>query len=95
MEGVDFWDYEGWCIIIKKELDGLLSSIEKFDTHIADTLRSFGFAQTHFDKKVWIRIDGSDKHYEYICTNIDEFMVCSRNPEQVIWKVKGRKLESE
>jgi hypothetical protein len=82
--GIEFGELAGKCIIIKKALYGLCSSAERFHAHLADTLRSFGFKQTRFDNDVWIRLDDSGKRYEYICTHVDDFMICSRNPKRVM-----------
>ena len=82
--GLEFGEHAGKCIIIKKALYGLCSSAERFHAHLADTLRSFGFKQTRYDNDVWIRLDESGEHYEYICTHVDDFMICSRNPKRVM-----------
>ena len=82
--GIEFGELAGKCIVIKKALYGLCSSSERFHAHLADTLRSFGFEQTRFDNDVWIRLDESGKMYEYICTHVDDFMICSRNPQRVM-----------
>ena len=87
--GPEFGKYEGCCIIIKKALYGLCSSSERFHAHLADTLRSFGFRQTRFDNDVWLRLDESGKHYEYICTHVDDFMICSKNPERVMKEIES------
>ena len=85
--GIEFGDHSGKCIIIKKALYGLCSSSERWHAHLADTLRSFGFEQTRFDNDVWIRLDESGKMYEYICTHVDDFMICSRNPKRVMEEI--------
>ena len=82
--GIEFGELAGKCIVIKKALYGLCSSAERFHAHLADTLRSFGFAQTRFDNDVWIRLDESGENYEYICTHVDDFMICSKNPQRVM-----------
>jgi len=85
--GLEFGEKEGKCIIIKKALYGLCSSAERFHAHLADTLRSFGFKQTRYDNDVWIRLDNSKQHYEYVCTHVDDFMICSKNPERVMKEI--------
>jgi len=87
--GPEFGEYEGCCLIIRKALYGLCSSSERFHSHLADTLRSFGFSQTRFDNDVWIRLDESGKHYEYICTHVDDFLICSKNPERVMKEIES------
>ena len=61
--GIEFEELAGKCIVIKKVLYGLCSSAERFHVHLADTLHSFGFTQTHFDNDVWLRLDESGKQY--------------------------------
>lgn len=68
----------------RKTLYGLCSSSERFHAHLADTISSFGFSQTCFNNDVWIILDESGKHYEYICTHVDNFLIRSKNPEQVM-----------
>ena len=82
--GIEFGEFAGKCIIIKKALYGLCSSAERFHAHLADTLRSFGFTQTRFNNDVWIRLDESGEMCEYICKHVDYFMICSRNPQRVM-----------
>ena len=82
--GIEFGELAGKCIVIKRALYGLCSSAERFHAHLADTLRSFGFTQTRFDNDVWLRLDESGKQYEYICTHVDDFMICSKNAQRVM-----------
>ena len=86
--GVEFGEHAGKTIIIRKAVYGLCSSAERFRAHLADSLRSFGFKQTRFDNDVWIRFDKSEKMYEYICTHVDDFMICSRNPEKIMEEIE-------
>jgi len=79
--GPEFGEFEGCCLIIRKTLYGLCFSNERFHARLAEALRSFGFSQTGFNNDVWIRFDKSGKHYEYICTHVDNFLICSKNPE--------------
>ena len=60
---------------------------ERFHAHLADTLRSFGFRQTRYDNDVWIRLDRSKQHYEYVCRHVDDFMICTKNPERVMKEI--------
>ena len=84
---LEFGEYAGKCIIIKKALYGLCSSSERFYAHLVDILRSFGFKQTRFDNDVWIRLDGSEKCYDYICTHVDDFIIYSRDAKKDMDKI--------
>lgn len=87
--GAEFGENAGKAIVIRKALYGLRSSAERFHTHLADTLRTFGFKQTRFDCDVWIRLrEGSDT-YEYICTHVDDFMILSKDPEYVMKQIES------
>ena len=86
--GIEFGKYAGKCIVIRKALYGLCSSSERFHAHLTDTLRSFGFSQTRFDNDVWIRLDESGEQYKYICTHVDDFMICSKDPDWVMKEIE-------
>ena len=90
--GLEFGEHAGCCIIIRKALYGLCSSSERFHAHLADSLRSFGFRQTRFDNDVWIRLDKKRNSYEYLCTHVDDFMICSKDPEQVMKQIESTYL---
>lgn len=32
-------------------------------------------------------MDRSKQHYEYVCTHVDDFMICSKNPERVMKEI--------
>ena len=87
--GPEFGKYEGCAILVHRAIYGLASSSERFHTHLADTLRSFGWKQTRFDNDVWIRLDESGKMYEYLCTHVDDFMIASRKPETAMEEIQS------
>ena len=87
--GPEFGKYAGMTIIIRKALYGLASSSERFHSHLADTLRSFGFKQTRFDNDVWIRKDEVEGMYEYICTHVDDFMIVARRPQRIMESIES------
>ena len=87
--GPEFGDFEGCAILIHKAIYGLASSSERFHTHLADALRSFGWSQTRFDNDVWIRLDESGKMYEYLCTHVDDFMIASKKPEIAMEEIQS------
>ena len=82
MAGVGFGQYKRCCIITKNSQYYVCFIIESFNSHLADTICSFGFAQTHFYNDVWISHDDYGKHYEYICTHVNDFMIFPSNPEK-------------
>ena len=78
----------GKTIIIRKALYGLASSAERFHTHLANSLRSFGFKPTRYDNDVWYRNDDKNSVYEYICTHVDDFMIVSKTPKKVMSEIE-------
>ncbi len=87
--GPEFGTKEGSTVIIKKALYGLKTSSERWYAHFADTLRSFGFWQSRYDRDVWMRKDEENVCYEYICTHVDDFMIVSMHPEKVMEQIQG------
>ena len=82
--GVEFGEHDGKCIIINKAHYGLCSSIMRFHAHVVDTLRSFGFKQTRFGNDGWSKLVESGEKYEYICTHVDNFMICAKTTRRVM-----------
>ena len=78
-----FGDLEVCIVIIVKALYGLCSSSERWHSHFSNTLRSFHFKPTRFDKDIWIRQHESGKSYEYVCTHSDDFMITSHTTEKI------------
>lgn len=87
--GPEFGENEGKAIVIKKALYGLRSSAERFHTHLADSMKTFGFKQTRFDNDVWIRRREGKEFYEYVCTHVDDFMIVSDDPEAVMKEIES------
>ena len=75
-------------IVIKRALYGLSASGADWYQHFLTTLRHIGFTSTKFDIDVWIKLSKSGDHYEYICTYVDDFMIASRAPEDVMELIK-------
>eukprot|EP00957_Ditylum_brightwellii_P078616 5976852-Ditylum_brightwellii.AAC.2 len=44
---------------------------------------------TRFNNDVWIRLDKSGKMYEYICTHVDNLMICSKEPDKVVKEIES------
>ena len=81
-------DREGSVVVIHKALYGLATSCERWHAHLSDTLRALGFNPTRFDQDVWIRLGTDEKHYEYICTHVDDFMIVARDPTPLMDKLQ-------
>eukprot|EP00934_Nitzschia_sp_Nitz4_P009388 Nitzschia sp. Nitz4//scaffold547_size3361//334//3245//NITZ4_009269-RA/size3361-snap-gene-0.1-mRNA-1//-1//CDS//3329554282//9378//frame0 len=80
--GPEFGSLQGHILIIIKALYGLKSSGLRWHERLADVLRDMGFVPTYGDNDVWIRCRGD--HYEYIAVYVDDLMIASRTPHEII-----------
>ena len=87
--GPEFGEYEGWTVIIVKDLYDLCSSSERWHSQFAHSLRSFGFVPAQFDNDVWIQLHAFGTTYEYVCTHSDDFMITSRAPENIMQQIES------
>ena len=71
-------------IVIKPALYGLSASGADWYRNSSKTLWHIIFAPTGFDIDFWIKLSKSGDHYEYICTYVDDFMIASKAPENVM-----------
>ena len=81
--GPEFGDNVKKVVILERALYGLATSCERWHSHFSDTLRSFGFVPTRYDRDVWIRMADDGSHYEYICTHVDDFMIVTKAPKLI------------
>ena len=72
----------GKTLVIVKALYGLRTSAARFHEHLTDTLRKLGFTPSKADPNMFYK-DAGD-HYEYIATYVDDILVWSRDPMQVM-----------
>jgi len=86
--GYEFGSRKGMMIVIVKALYGLSASGADWHRHFSNSLRSYGFEPTRYDKDVWIRLSEDKTHYEYICTYVDDFMIASKQPEAIMELIK-------
>ena len=84
VSGPEFSSRSGQTIVIKRALYGLSASGADWYWHFSTTLRNIRFSPTRFDRSVWIKLAESGDHCEYICTYVDNFMIASKTPEDVM-----------
>ena len=84
VDGPKFSNQAGQTIIIKRVLYGLSARGADWYRNFSTTLRHIRFAPTIFDRDVLIKLAKSGDHYEYICTYVDDFMISSKAPEDVM-----------
>ena len=87
--GQTFGVRKGGILIIRKALYGLITSSERFVSHLSDTLGAMGFRPTRYDRDVWIRKYKDKNSYEYVCTHSDDFLITSKEPEAVLKALKA------
>ena len=84
--GSEFGINVGKRMIIDKGLYGLETSAARFHEKLAETLRNMGFKLSKADHDLWMR--DVDTHYEYIATYVDDLLVFSKNPMDIIGNIK-------
>jgi hypothetical protein len=82
--GPEFGEHKGNAVIIRKALYGLCTSAERWHSHLADTLWSLGFKQTRFNNDVWFPLNVSGDAYDYLCTHVDDFMICAKDAKMIM-----------
>ena len=86
--GEEFLEYKGCTVIIRKVLYGLTSSVERCHLHFSGSLRSMGFIPTRCNNDVWIKLNDDGNTYDYICSHIDDFMICSKSAKDIMNKIE-------
>ena len=69
-------------MLIDKGLYGLASAAACFHDELSSTLRRLGFVLSKADYNLWTR--KVNDHYEYIATWVDDLLVFSKNPMEII-----------
>ena len=80
--GPEFGKLEGNTLIVVKVLYGLKTSVAKWHEKLADTLRILRYEPSKVDPNLWIKDCG--QWYEYIATYVDDLLIFSKDPIQVI-----------
>jgi hypothetical protein len=80
--GPEFGPLEGCVFIIVKALYGLRTSGARWAEKLNDTLRSLGFTKSNAGSALWIR--RKRDHYEYMSTLVDDILIYSKEPEEII-----------
>ena len=69
-------------MLINKGLYELASSVVRFHDKLAATLRKMNFLPSKADNDLWMR--RKEDHYEYIVTYVDDLLVFSKRPMDII-----------
>ena len=73
--------------ITTRALYGLTTSAERFRTLLADYLRSLGLIQSRYDRDLWMRLRDKKDGHDYICTNVDDFKVVTKDADNWLNKI--------
>ena len=84
--GPEFKEYAGRNLLVDGGLYGLKSSCARFHEHLSMRLRKMDFVPCRADFDLWMR--KKDDHYEYVATYVDDVLAFSRDPAQIIAKIK-------
>ena len=80
-------ELEGQTCIIRKALYRLKSSGKCWHDRLADVLRDMGFFPSKAEEDIWMR-DAGD-HYEYVAVYVDDLLIASKNPQEIIDALTG------
>ena len=75
-------DVQGRLMAIRRSVYGLVTSGAIFHEVLSDSLRRMGWTPSYADPNVWMRDAGN--HYEYIATWVDDLLIFSKNPGEII-----------
>jgi len=84
--GKEFGEHQGKQMIIEGGLYGLKTSAARFHESLSSKLRRMGFQPCKADFDLWMRPQRD--HYEYVATYVDDVLVFSRDPMQIIEEIK-------
>ena len=68
--------------MLYKSIYGARASCARFHEHLSDKLLKLGFRPSKADPDLWIK--DLDTHYEYIGTYVDDLLIASKNPQEII-----------
>ena len=86
--GPEFGKNEGCYMIVEKALYGFQTSGNAWHEKFADNLRSMKFKPSKADQDLWIRFDPVRGEYDMIAVFVDDILVFSKHPEDVIEPLK-------
>ncbi len=80
--GSEFGDRAGHVLIISKALYGLKSSGLRWSERLHDVLKDAGFFLSRAENDIWMR--DCQTHYEYIAVYVDDLLIASKKPVDII-----------
>ena len=86
--GPEFKELHGHMLVIHKALYGLKSSGVRWSQRIHDIMLQLGFKPCKADPCIWLR--EMKTKYEYIAIYVDDLLIASDKPQQIIKDLKGK-----
>ena len=80
--GPEFGELEGHTMIVVKALYGTKTGGVRWWERFLNVLGKMGFYPSKAEDDIWMRDMGA--HYEYIMHYVDDLIVISRNPQELI-----------
>ena len=80
--GEEYESLGGKTLIFDKGLYGLKTSGARFHEHLSDILRKMGFNPSKTNSDLWMK--DCKTHYEYIAHYVDDILVFSMNPYNIL-----------
>ena len=80
--GREFGPLEGHALIINKALCGLRTSGLRWHERLSDCLRDMVYVPCKMEPDIWLKDCGT--HYEYIAVYVDDLLIASKEPQNVI-----------
>ena len=88
MAGPEFQELHGHILVIHKALYGLKSSGVRWLQRIHDIMLQLGFKPCKGEPCIWLR--EMKTKYEYIAIYVDDLLIASDKPQQIIKDLKGK-----
>ena len=83
--GPELGPLKGHILIVDKALYRLRSSGARWVGKVADLLQKLGFTLSYADPAIQMRDMGD--HNEYICVQVDDMLIASKNPKAITDKL--------
>jgi hypothetical protein len=84
---------EGQKAIIKGALYGLKSSGARWQDHLANTLRDFGYTSCKANPDIWMKPKSKpsrDKYWEYVLVYVDDILCISHEPKKFMEMLQAK-----
>ena len=88
--GLEFSELEGHLLVIVKAIYGLRSSGACWHDWLLDVLSEMRFKPSKANSDIWMR--EREGYYEYVVVYVDDILIASQNPQEIIDWLKKKTL---